>query len=186
MHNINHWSMDEKCDRKQVLWDIQEVAERDGDGYSGPLKWHDEVPPLKNREEAEKWIQAHDKGWYDDHAVRYYDYGAVKVTKRMEDLKKRGVELNQKLLDFEKEHSVRCFKAEFIGCSNCGSKVAKKYLRSDRCPVCGSDLRSESTLKKIKEYESRIIKARDEFREEQEKQKDGRKVRWLVKFEYHS
>jgi len=186
MHNIHYWVYDGKCDRSKVLADIQRVAESDGDGYSGPLKWHDEVLPLKNKEEAENWIRAHDKGWYDDHAVLFYDYSDAKETKKMENLKKKGAELAERLVAFENEHSVRKFKAEYIGCSNCGSKVAKKYLRSERCPVCGSDLRSESTLKKIKELNDKVIQTREEYRAEGEKQKSRAKIKWLVKFEYHS
>lgn len=186
MHNIDYWVYDEKCDRRKILADIQRVAESEGDGYVGPLKWHDAISPLKNRDEAEKWIREHDKGWYDDHAVRYYDYSDAKETKKMTNLKEKGADLVKRLEEFEKEHSVRKHKAEYIGCANCGSKVAKKYLRSEWCPVCRSDLRSEGVLKKIKEYNDRIAQARDDYRAEEEKQTSRAKIKWLVKFEYHS
>jgi hypothetical protein len=41
-------------------------------GYHGDLKFHEE-PVYKNRDEAKKAIEQLDKGWYDDHAVRYRD-----------------------------------------------------------------------------------------------------------------
>ena len=186
MHNIDYWSMDEKCDRKDVLCDIQEIARRDGDGYYGPLKWHDEVSPLKNREEAEKWIRDHDKGWYDDHAVRYYDYSKAKDTKKIADLKKRETEMIGRIDAFQKEHSVRNFKADYIGCSTCGSKISRKHLHGERCPVCGKDLRSESVMKKLKALYDKRDEIGKKIKEEKEAQTGSRVVRWLVKFEYHS
>lgn len=46
------------------------------------MTFHKE-PVYKNREEAEKAIKKLDKGWYNDHAVRYRDsrkiYWLVKV-----------------------------------------------------------------------------------------------------------
>ena len=39
-------------------------------GYHGGLVFHKE-PVYKSREEAYEAIQKLDKGWYDDHAVRY-------------------------------------------------------------------------------------------------------------------
>ena len=186
MHNIRYWVLDEKCDRKKVFEDIKRVAENDGDGYNGGLRWHDAISPLQNEKAAEEWIRLHDNGWYDDHAMRFFDYSDAKETKKMAGLKERGAELTNRLVEFEKAHSVRQFKAEYIGCQNCGSKVAKKYLRSDRCPVCGTDLRSDSVLGKIKEYNDKIAKAREDYRAEEEKQKSRAKVKWLVKFEFHS
>lgn len=186
MHNINYWVYDENCNRKSVLSDIESVAECEGDGYSGPLKWHDSVQPLKNQKEAEDWIKEHDTGWYDDHAVRFYDFSDAKETKKMIGLKQKAKEISDRLIEFEKEHSVTKFKAEHIGCSNCGSNVARKFLHGERCPVCGADLRSESTLKKIKDMQDKVEQARKDYREEGEKQTGRAKVKWLVKFEYHS
>jgi len=186
MHNIYYWDFDENCDRKSVLMDIQDLARHDGDGYSGPLKWHDEVKPVRNRDEAEKWIQSHDKGFYDDHAVRYYDYSKATETKKIADLKTRASECATKVAEYKKAHSVRNFKAEFLGCQKCGSKVSRKYLRSECCPLCGNDLRSPTTLSKIKELEEKRQGLFDRIKEETEKQTNNRTVRWLVKFEYHS
>lgn len=81
-HNVCYVSTDENCDRKKILAQICEKANRDGDGYTGPLKWHDEIEPRTNRDAAEKWIRDHDNGWYDDHCVRYYDYSRATITKK--------------------------------------------------------------------------------------------------------
>lgn len=46
-------------------YDPQETS-----GYHGNLTFHDE-PVYKTREEAEAAITKFDRGWYDDHAVRF-------------------------------------------------------------------------------------------------------------------
>lgn len=186
MHNIHYWDFEEKCNRSFVLEDVEDYAKSNGDGYSGPLKWHDEVPPLKNRDAAEEWIKQHDKGWYDDHAVRYYDYSKAKDTKKIAELKARESDMVSKLNNYRLEHSVTRFKAEYIGCSSCGSRISRKHLRSDYCPVCRADLRSAGVIAKQKEYEDKLVGLRDKIKEETEKQTGNRTVRWLVKFEFHS
>ena len=64
-------------DLNRFAYDPQEAS-----GYHGDLKFHKE-PVYKNEEEAMAAIKKLDKGWYDDHAVRYRDgrkiYWLVKV-----------------------------------------------------------------------------------------------------------
>lgn len=183
MHNIEYWSFDEKCNRNEVMADIEEYAERNGDGYSGPVKWHDEVKPLKNYDEAEKWIQEHDRGWYDDHAVRYFDNSQV-VTKKIEDLQKRFSEMALKISAYEREHSIKNLKAEYIGCQKCGSRLKRSLIVGERCPLCRNDLRSETTKKTLEGYHDKQMKITERIKEEQEKHSGM--VKWLVKFEFHS
>ena len=70
--------------QKAILRDINSFAydPQESSGYHGNLTWHNE-PVYKNREEAKAAIAKLDKGWYDDHAVRYRDgrkiYYLVKV-----------------------------------------------------------------------------------------------------------
>lgn len=184
MHNIGYLSKPEKCDRRAILWDIKDIAEQDGDGYSGPLKWHDEVKPLESREAAEEWIKAHDKGWYDDHAVRYYDYSQVKDTKKVLELRQRCRDVYDKQIAYEKAHSVKTFKANLITCPKCGSKLSVYHLRSEKCPLCYTDLRSKTTLETIANYEKRRADIGKQI--EDEKRKGKGEVRWLIKYEYHS
>ena len=54
-------------DLNRFAYDPQETS-----GYHGDLTFHKE-PVYKNREEAMAAIEKLDKGWYDDHAVRYRD-----------------------------------------------------------------------------------------------------------------
>lgn len=183
MHNIQYWSYEEECDRGMVMAEVEGYAEREGDGYSGPIKWHDEVQPLKNRDEAEKWIQEHDRGWYDDHAVRYFDNSQV-VTKKIEDLQKQFSETVLKISKYEREHSIKNLKAEYIGCQKCGSRLKRSLIVGECCPLCRIDLRSETTKKALEGYHNKQMKIIEKIKEEQEKHSGT--VKWLVKFEFHS
>lgn len=54
-------------DLNRFAYDPQESS-----GYHGNLTFHKE-PVYKNRAEALTAIENMDRGWYDDHAVRYRD-----------------------------------------------------------------------------------------------------------------
>lgn len=183
-HAIEYFVYDEKCDRSKVDAEVREYAWKNGDGYSGPIHWHDEVKPIINQEEAEKWISEHDKGWYDDHAVRFYSYSNTVRTKSIEDLEKKIKELADKSKEYAEAHSVKKFKAAFVGCPKCSSKVAREYIRYDRCPVCGEDLRSKTTLDTLAGYEAKRKELCERLKREREKHSQ-KTVKWLVKFEFH-
>ncbi len=59
----------------KILKDLNSFAfdpQESSSGYHGGLVFHEE-PVYKNRDEAMEAIRKLDKGWYDDHAVRYRD-----------------------------------------------------------------------------------------------------------------
>lgn len=65
-----HCSTSEKAILKEIngfAYDREETS-----GYHGDLTFHRE-PIYKNRAEAEAAIAKLDRGWYNDHAVRYRD-----------------------------------------------------------------------------------------------------------------
>ena len=85
--------------------------------------------------------------------------------------------------EFTKKKSVLNYTADFIGCKNCGSKVARKFLHSDFCPVCHSDLRTQSTRDAI---EAKIKKEQDiEAKVQEQIRKESKKapLMWLVRWE---
>lgn len=184
-HIVGYLEVSESCDRAGVLATIRSEAEHGGDGYFGGVKWHDEVKPLESRDAAEKWISDHDKGWYDDHAVRFCSYYKAKQTKKIEEYQSKIKETREKADKYVVEHSVRKQKAAYIGCGKCGSKIAKEYLRSEYCPVCRNDLRSKTTIDTLNGYEEKIKGLYAKIEEEKKKQKDAKVVLWLVKYEYH-
>ena len=54
--------------------------------------------------------------------------------------------------EYIKKHSIHNLKSEYIGCKQCGSKLKLKLIHGDICPLCYNDLRSKTTVQKLKEY----------------------------------
>ena len=83
-HAIRHLDYHCSTSEKAILEEINSFAydSQETMGYHGDLTFHRE-PVYKNRDEALKAIEKLDKGWYNDHAVRYRDgrkiYWLVKV-----------------------------------------------------------------------------------------------------------
>ena len=73
-HIINHYVYHCSTSEKSILKDFNKFAydPQETSGYHGNLTFHRE-PVYKNREEAYEAIKKLDKGWYDDHAVRFRD-----------------------------------------------------------------------------------------------------------------
>lgn len=82
-------------------------------------------------------------------------------------LKKRLDAEIKKLADYEKEHSCSSFKAALISCSCCNSKINKKYIEKDICPVCGTDLRSKTTIETVERYRKNIKQLTKELLDEE-------------------
>lgn len=186
MHNIEYITLKENCDRKRVYESLARMAEEDGDGLYRGIDWYEKVEPLESYEKASNWIENHDNGDYQNLAVRYYSYNGVEDSKKAKEILERIKDEEKKRSDYIEKHSVLTFKAEFIGCQKCGSKIARIYLRNDKCPVCGEDLRSKTTLETIKRYNGKIYDLKKKYAEEKYKSKKNAKVMWLLKYEYHS
>lgn len=74
-HEIRYLDYHCSTSEKQILKDLNTFAydPRETSHYHGNLKFHRDVV-CKDREEARKWIENHDNGWYDDYAVFYRDH----------------------------------------------------------------------------------------------------------------
>ena len=72
-HSINYITCPNK-DIKKALKHIQRTAfdPQETCSYHGNMTVHEKTV-CKNREEAERFIERHDTGWYSDHAVRFKD-----------------------------------------------------------------------------------------------------------------
>lgn len=71
-HAIDYRDYHCSTSEKSILKDLNSFAydPQETSGYHGNMTFHKE-PVYRNREEAEEAINKLDKGWYDDHAVRY-------------------------------------------------------------------------------------------------------------------
>ncbi len=80
--------------------------------------------------------------------------------------------------DFEKyikAHFIHKRTSKYVDCPECGSKLNLSYIRGEKCPLCGTDLKPESTIEKINWYDRKADECAKKYRQEF----------WLAKIEYH-
>lgn len=192
-HNIHHAVYDENVNKKsvQAYWDNYVRHEDWQEGASGlpnPIRWIDHV--CANREDAEAYIEGHDSGWYDQLAVKFREYPKVEPTKTLTALEGRRKAEAEKYTAYAKAHSVSTFKAEYIGCPNCGSKLKRELLKGESCPLCRAELRSKTTIETLDRYSKNIValdrRIRAEEKKLEEKNVKKSEIKWLVKVEYHT
>lgn len=81
----------------------------------------------------------------------------IKPSKKLENLKTRYVKECDKRMALKNKTDCRNFKAKLITCPGCESKINKKYIiEYCKCPLCGKDLRSETTKKLLAKYNENI------------------------------
>ena len=108
---------------------------------------------FKTKEEARNYLN---ECWKNDCEYSYLATYDFRRSQKYVSLRKRLETEEKKLVDYRKAHSCNNFKSALIGCDQCGSKIAKEYIKNDECPVCGHDLRSQTTKDTIKRYENNI------------------------------
>lgn len=87
----------------------------------------------------------------------------------------------QRLKKYVEEHSVKTFAFKNIGCKKCGSQLAKDYLKDDFCPLCGNDLRGQSTIEGEQKITAKIAELEASFKEaERINHIVNGKVEWLL------
>ena len=190
-HNIKYFTYKEDINRKRVQAELDNyVAHEDWQegcsGLNSPIRWIENCGVLNSYDEALVYIKNHDKGWYDSLAVRYREVGANKTASLKKAEEKADV-AKKKWLDLDNKVHYADVKSDFIGCRHCGSKISRKYLDDNCCPVCDGDMRPQSTLDTIKRYQENVHKANVLLLEEQKKNlAKNSKTMWLVKIEYHT
>lgn len=187
-HSISFIIVDNKKDimavaKDYAYWNVDE-QENPSRSYHGNMHIHDDII-CDSYEQAKEKINLLDRGWYDDHAVKFKDKSKSKPTKQMQDLIARTLKCKADKEKYLADHSVRMHRSEMIGCKNCGSKIARNYLRSEKCPVCGKDLRADYILERLKKYDEGIKQLSDRYEELKRKQKGDFPIKWLVKVEVH-
>ena len=186
MHNIELYDYKENVDKKEVYADLNDYVEHAtwAEGGSGieSIRWNNVV--CEDYEAAKKWIESHDKGWYDQLAVKYYS--------PVHEKSKKLDELDQKIKEaydvYNKRNSaiyVKTRTSEFIGCSRCKSRLASQYLQGNFCPICRADLRPDTTLKSIAAAKIKWENAQKTKKDYVDKH-SKKEIRWLVKIEYHT
>lgn len=189
-HNIEYFEYDENVHRGWVQKDLDTyvaIADRQ-EGCSGlnqSIRWLECLPIFQDRDAAENAITNHDRGWYDQLAVRYYEPIRDNANKKVQELQQKVRDAYDAYLKKDRPIWAQGVKAEYVSCRKCGSKLKREYIKTNRCPVCGSDLRPDTTLKAVegaKEKHKKAQKALDEYIKAHSK----KKVKWLVKIEFHT
>ena len=187
-HNIHFAEYSENVNKKQVQaeWDDYVAKEDWQEGCSGlgsDIRWIDHI--CESREEAEEYIRSHDKGWYDQLAVKFRK--PTNESAKTKDLRTR-MSIAYKKYNYlaRKVHYAGCV-SEFISCRTCKSKIATHYIRSNLCPVCGADLRPATTIARETAAKAKAEELEKKLAAEQVKDaKKKGEIRWLVKIEYHT
>lgn len=190
MHNIDYRSFPENVDKKKVKAEIDDyVAHEDwqegASGLSSPIRWYETTPPCADYDDAKAFIDAHDNGWYDNLAVRYFKHNPVSGNKKKE-LEDKVNLAREKSNRLSSALYPQTLKSEFIGCKDCGSKLARRLLKTNFCPVCRADLRPETTLSAIRAADEKLKKAQDALCTYVKAHRTVNKIMWLVKYEYHT
>lgn len=187
-HTIQHYDYPGNADKKKVEQKLANyVAKRcfQEGGHLSKIRWIDSEP-CANEDEAHEKIERLDKGLYDCIAVKYYDTCNVPETEKIKTLRAASTQAYRKYNELSVAFHFANAKSEYIGCKNCGSKIARKYLRRNFCPVCDADLRPETTLNRIAALRTKAEKSSDALKAELTKQAlKAKNVRWLIKIEFH-
>lgn len=51
----------------------------------------------------------------------------------------------------------------FLSCRKCKSKLARAYIQSNKCPLCGTDLRTEKIVRRLAVLESKLDELRSTY-----------------------
>lgn len=189
-HEIQYWDYPYNCNKAKVENDIDDWVrkkcwEEGSGGLCRSIRWVD-GKVYNSYEAAREAIDKLDRNNYDQLAVPYLTLPAGVTSKKIEALKVKIKETYNQYNALNREVAVKSFKAQYVACKGCGSKLNKDHLNSNFCPLCRTDMRSETTQSKIMSLYQKWQKLLIELRNEQEAlaAKKGEK-KWLVKFEYH-
>lgn len=144
---------------------------------------------ISDYDSAVQFLEKNDIYYDDCIAVKYkyYDSRTSKPSKKLLDLEEKRKDIYKKYYELNAKVIFKEFKSQYVGCKKCGSKLNKDYLRTNKCPLCGNDMRSETLLKQIESYKNKLesldVQIADEKRKLAEKSGD---MRWLVYFDYHT
>ena len=159
-----------------------------GGGLSSSIRWYDET--CEDYESARDFLSRHDRGWYDQLAVKYKHFDKPIASKRLSDLKAKESEVRQKLRELESKVAFTEFKSQYISCKKCGSKLNKDFIKRNYCALCGNDMRSDTTKNAIARLTEKVKSLEKDVREEEKKlavkKAKEAKEYWLVKIEYHT
>lgn len=106
-------------------------------------------------------------------------------TKTMINLKARIEREKEKLENYKVEHSVHNAKSKFITCPSCGSQLNRSMFKTEKCPLCKTELRSKTTLDTLAGYDRNIKKWEKEYAELDKKHKEQVYKSKLIQYSFY-
>lgn len=64
---------------------------------------------------------------------------------------------------YEEAHSIQSAEGSFVKCYVCCSRVNKRFLSTEKCPVCTVDLRSSDVLDMLKAFDDKIAELKTDI-----------------------
>ena len=190
-HYRTYQSFPRTASRKDIYEARSLVIEDEGARQHGHLLSSDNGFTLHDSmiydswEEAKEAIDRFDNGWYDDHGVLYRDYSSIKPTKQMVALTDKKREWRDKRAAYAKDNDIHNRKSGSISCPNCKSRLTLSFFTGNNCPVCGTELRSDTVMHRLSAFTAKIRDCDAKRAELEKKQKEKAEVKWLVKLEFH-
>lgn len=188
-HSINYFTFKESTSKNVIMAEVSRESVFEGD-YHKPIEkmeWHDNKV-FDTQEDAQEWIEQQG-GFYRQIAVKFKGTENYVPSKTLTGLREKYKNAYTAYIDLERKFHFEGLKSATVSCKNCGSRIAKNYLHSNICPVCRTDLRPESTLKRISALREKADKLRKQVAEREKAEKrtscKNSKTYWLVKIEYH-
>lgn len=166
--------------------------------YHGTLTIHNDIL-CDSYDDAVEKINSLDRGFYDDHAVRFYDTSDIRNSPKLTKIQQQITDTVQKKREYIEKNHIGYRTSEFIGCLNCKSKISRKHYythngevvtqKSYNCPICGEDLRSNTVKNRIESFDNKINEYKKKYKatekELAKKCRNKANIKWLVKVEVH-
>lgn len=190
-HEIKYLSYNAEIPKGRIEAEIHHyvscrTVEEGGHGLNDPIQWKDNV--FDNYDAAYEYIESINRP-YDQIAVKYRVYPKIEPSATMLNLQRRLEAERTKRVEYAAQHSIKTFKADYVGCPCCGSKLKRELLKGEKCVLCNTDLRGKTTLDTLERYSNNIEdltkKIKEEKRKLEAKMVKSSKLLWLVKIEYH-
>lgn len=185
-HQVNMIVENKNVDKRIVEANANEEAMHEGwmEGSSGlgsKIDWREDLI-FNSYNQASEFIEEESrKKSYLQIAVLFKD---AKITKAMEKKTEQADKVFKEWEDLRKKDHFKDRKSKTVACTHCESKVNVNYVKFNKCPVCGTDLRSKSVKDRIENKRIKLNKLYDELNEMKENPKSY-DLKWLIKYEYH-
>lgn len=189
-HDIKYYTYPANANKEQINAELHEYARKatwqeGGSGLCSPIRFIDKT--MADYDEAMEYLRSVDRRNYDQLAVKFKRIPKGKTSKKIEELRARLSDVRKERYALDRVIAAQSFKADYVGCRHCGSKINRTYIKSNFCPICHGDMRSDTTQNKLNALSAKIEKLEKELQsEERALAAKSSEVFWLVKIEYHT